>query len=159
MQYSANTSAKLPGHGVKTLLEYSTLVEEGPVRRNVRARGSVSAEVGYAGTAGVHSSDGSQRRPLRRQRHRQCSARNGDGVVSGCAQLLALSILQSFEHENLPRSEGKSELLLGTISGMNCGPLLSTKSTRLVEKGKVAPRIAGRSEIHAAGSAPSESSY
>ena len=128
------------------------------MRRNGRRR-DARAEPREAGNDAGHSSDATERAHVGRRRERQCSARNGDGVVRGCAQLLALSILQSFEHENLPRSEGKSELLLGTISGMNCGPLLNTKSTRLVEKGKVAPRIAGRSEIHAAGSAPSESSY
>ena len=92
-------------------------------RRNVRARGPVSAEVAHAGTDAGDCREGSEHGPLGRQGDRQRSARNGDGGGSFSVQLLALSILQSYGHQKLPRNRGKFELLDGTISGIKCGLL------------------------------------
>ena len=105
-------------------------------RRNVRARGPVSAEVAHAGTDAGDCREGSEHGPLGRQGDRQRSARNGDGGGSFSVQLLALSILQSCDHQKLPRNRGRFELLDGTISGINCSPRLGIDLTKTRAEGQ-----------------------
>ena len=88
------------------------------VRRYGRTRAPGTAEVCDAGILG-----------RRRDRYRIVAER-----VIRSGHLLARSILDSSEQENLRHCEGNSGEC--TISSVKCGPLLNTESTRVTQKAK-----------------------